>query len=103
MPLDEDTNFFNIGDGCPAHGETQMRECRVCGIEFCAKCFPGSNICAECAQQIDEDEDHDREPDFEDVSDLNALLVEDEAVEKIIQKSDMISASTDFLLDEETD
>ena len=48
------------GEGCPVHGEDYMRECSVCGEEFCAQCFPGSDVCEECAAQgrdLDDDED----------------------------------------------
>ena len=47
------------GGGCSVHGEDYMRECSVCGMEFCAACFPHSNVCEECADQgrnLDEDE-----------------------------------------------
>ena len=47
------------GDGCPVHGEDYMRECSVCGEEFCAQCFPNSDVCEECAAEgrdLDDDE-----------------------------------------------
>ena len=39
------------GGGCPVHGEDYMRECSVCGEEFCALCFPNSDVCEECTAQ----------------------------------------------------
>jgi hypothetical protein len=48
------------GEGCSIHGEDYMRECSVCGEEFCMQCFPGSDVCEECAAQgrdLDDDED----------------------------------------------
>ena len=47
-------------------------ECAVCGCEFCSKCFPNSNLCPECAQMAELDEEE--EPDFADVPNLKALI-----------------------------
>ena len=47
------------GGGCSVHGEDYMRECSVCGMEFCTACFPHSSVCEECADQgrdLDEDD-----------------------------------------------
>ena len=52
-------------------------ECRVCGCEFCTKCFPHSSLCPECADGVpDEDEAPN---DFEDVPDVDAMIKENEA------------------------
>lgn len=53
-------------------------ECRVCGCEFCSKCFPGSRLCPTCAEAATlddpDDEDGAGEPDFEDVPNLKAIM-----------------------------
>lgn len=54
-------------------------ECAACGCEFCRKCFPGSQLCPDCADEaaaVVNDEEDDQEPDFEDVKDLGALMRE---------------------------
>ncbi len=56
-------------------------ECAVCGCEFCSKCFPNSNLCAECAQMA-ELEAEEEEPDFDDVPNLKALIQEDDDAEE---------------------
>jgi len=75
MSVDEETGFFVMGQGCPIHGDEYMRECSMCGTEFCRLCYPHSAVCAECAVQNEEDYiDEDEEPDFADVSNLDLLL-----------------------------
>ncbi len=54
-------------------------ECAVCGKEFCAKCYPDTSLCPECAEAaLVDDED---EPDFEDVPNLKALISEEPGIE----------------------
>ena len=39
----EDEEFSPFGgytSGCDVHGEDFLRECTMCGIEFCSACFP---------------------------------------------------------------
>ena len=43
--------YAGFNGGCPVHGEDYMRECTVCGAEFCTACFPNSDVCGECADQ----------------------------------------------------
>lgn len=52
--------YAGFNDGCPIHGEDYMRECTVCGAEFCTLCFPNSGVCEECAEQgadLDDEEE----------------------------------------------
>jgi len=77
MSADEQTNFYMMGQGCSVHGDEYMRDCSMCGAEFCTKCYPGSAVCEECAVQDDE-EDEDEDSDFADVSNLGSLLNKDE-------------------------
>lgn len=61
---EEDYNpFGGYSSGCELHGEDSLRECTLCGIEFCAACFPQSTLCSDCAAQggLDAD-DEDVEP-----------------------------------------
>ena len=64
MARDEHSSAFGVEPGCPAHGDEHMRECSMCGAEFCRLCHPRSAVCPDCAEQED-DEDSDAE-DVED-------------------------------------
>ena len=88
MSYDDESNLFAAGgQGCPVHGDDHLRECTMCGTEFCAACGSNSHLCPECLENsADEDED---EPDFEDVDNLDSLLGGDDAeVEKIIAEGE---------------
>lgn len=67
MNFDEEefSPYGGLGNGCDLHGEDFLRECTMCGIEFCAACFPHSALCQECAAQGEFDDD-DEEPVGED-------------------------------------
>jgi len=71
--------------GCPIHGDDHMRECSMCGYEFCRFCRPDSLVCSDCTEEMDDDDDLLGERrDFQDVSNLSQLLGEDVEVENII-------------------
>jgi hypothetical protein len=65
----EDEEFSPFGgytSGCDVHGEDFLRECTMCGIEFCSACFPQSALCPDCAAQAEfDDDDEDEEPSEE--------------------------------------
>lgn len=45
------------GDGgCTTHGDRAMAVCALCGAEFCALCFPASNLCPCCAAAEPDDD-----------------------------------------------
>ena len=57
---DDDFNPFNgFHSGCELHGEDFLRECTMCGAEFCAACFPQSPLCPDCVGQMDFDDDEE--------------------------------------------
>ena len=65
MNMDEEefSPFGGYSSGCELHGEDFLRECTMCGIEFCSACFPQSTLCADCAAQADLGaEDEEEEP-----------------------------------------
>jgi hypothetical protein len=100
--MDDATVFFGMEGGCPIHGDEHMRECGMCGVEFCIKCFRNSRICQDCASQIvGDDLDDDLESDFEDVDNLDALLEDDEEVEAILKDSEEGDPPADLLEEEE--
>lgn len=100
MSFDDDAEFMSIGGGCPIHGDDAMQECRMCGVEFCGRCFPRSTVCPECAEDVDEEDD----PDFEDVENLDALIGgDDEEIEKIIEDSEHMKPPKELLEDEMED
>lgn len=72
------------GGGCSVHGEDYMRECSVCGMEFCTICFPNSNVCEECADQgrdLD-DEDPYTDNDTEELKIVAELAPDDPELDK---------------------
>jgi hypothetical protein len=60
MARDHDSSPLSVEPGCPTHGDEHMRECTMCGAEFCRTCFPRSSVCPDCAEQ-EEDEDSELE------------------------------------------
>jgi hypothetical protein len=92
VPLsDEESGIFGLGQGCPLHGDEFLRECSMCGTEFCTKCYSPVSVCPNCSMEVGEaDDDEEEEPDFEDVKDLDALLGKDEEVEKILNEEEDI-------------
>ena len=40
MEDEEFSPFGGYASGCDVHGEDFLRECTMCGIEFCSACFP---------------------------------------------------------------
>ncbi len=58
MEEEEFSPYAAFSSGCDIHGEDFLRECTMCGIEFCSACFPQSPLCSDCAAQGDiENED----------------------------------------------
>ena len=76
MASEEETNLFGVEPGCALHGDEKMRECSMCGAEYCTACHPRSAVCPDCSQSSDEDDDED--PDFEDVNNLGNVLKDDD-------------------------
>ncbi len=58
---EEYSPFGGFGSGCDLHGEESLRECTLCGIEFCSACVPHSRLCPDCAAQAEFD-DEEEEP-----------------------------------------
>ncbi|HBA82698.1 MAG TPA: hypothetical protein DCZ95_01270 [Verrucomicrobia bacterium] len=89
MTVDEETGVYGMGQGCPVHGDEYMKECSMCGAEFCRICVPRSAVCPDCADQADEEDDDEEEaPDFDDVRNLNEVLGADEEAERLTQEDD---------------
>lgn len=84
---DEDYNpYASFEGGCSVHGEDYMRECTICGIEFCAICFPNSELCSDCAAQNDDLDDEEdlttSDGDKEEMRIVNELAPDDPEIEK---------------------
>lgn len=45
----------DLGGPCEVHGQQGLAVCALCAAEFCAMCFPGSEICPQCAAESEED------------------------------------------------
>jgi len=74
MAVNEETGIFGMDQGCAVHGDEHMRECSMCGAEFCRVCFPKTAVCPDCSEQEEEEEDTEENPDFDDVSNLGELI-----------------------------
>ena len=83
MNLEEEefSPFGGFSSGCDLHGEDFLRECTMCGIEFCSACFPQSALCPDCAAQgeLDDDEEEAETPAEEKELLLLDGLVDDES------------------------
>ena len=88
MSVDEESNAYGLGGGCPVHGDEYMKECSMCGAEFCRMCVPKSAVCPDCANEEEDEEVEEEEeeessnPDFDDVSDLGKVLDDDDFEEE---------------------
>jgi hypothetical protein len=71
MEEEEFTPYGAFSSGCDIHGEDFLRECTMCGIEFCSACFPQSRLCSDCAAQGDIGDD--AEEPTEEEKDLKLL------------------------------
>lgn len=65
MALNEETGAYNMGEGCAVHGDEHMKECSMCGAEFCRLCHPRTTVCPDCAEQSDDDEELEEEEEGE--------------------------------------
>jgi hypothetical protein len=73
MALIDGEGIFGMGQGCDLHGDDRMRECNLCGIEFCTLCSPRSIMCPGCTSETAAAELED-DPDFEDAHNVDELL-----------------------------
>lgn len=79
MALIEGEGLFGMEQGCDLHGDDRMRECSLCGVEFCYLCFPRSVMCPGCTSQAVEDELED-DSDFDETQSVDDLLDFDDMV-----------------------
>ncbi|MDR0994594.1 MAG: hypothetical protein LBN38_08570 [Verrucomicrobiota bacterium] len=70
---EEYSPYAGFGSGCDIHGDNYMRECTMCGIEFCAVCFPNSSLCADCSAQGDDFDEEEEELTTEEERELRLL------------------------------
>lgn len=80
---DEFSPFGGFSSGCDLHGEDFLRECTMCGIEFCSACFPNSALCPDCAAQgeFDDEEEAQAPAEEKELLLLDGIIdVESEAV-----------------------
>ena len=84
---DQETSVFGMTAGCPVHGDDAMRECTMCGGEFCRVCFPRSMVCPDCAEE-DEADDESADPDFEDVAKVDDVIEDEPPDEADDQEED---------------
>lgn len=85
MEEEEFTPYGAFSSGCDIHGEDFLRECTMCGIEFCSACFPQSTLCSDCAAQgdlADEDEPTEEEKELKLLEGFNDDEHDPEAEEK---------------------
>jgi len=84
----EDEIFEDL-DSCPIHGDEYLRECNICGMHFCTRCFPRSLVCEDCGE---DEEEPDLDTDLEDLSDYEDLLDDDadDEIDRLIEESDLL-------------
>ena len=89
MAVNEESNAFGMGLGCAIHGDEHMKECSMCGNEFCRICVPRSAVCPDCVEQTD-DEDEKDNSDFDDIPRVGDVVEdeekEDELAEGIVEE-----------------
>lgn len=57
--------------------EEHWRECSMCGVEFCGKCFPRSRFCPTCVEEVAlGDDEEDEDPDFVDLPNVDGEFAE---------------------------
>ncbi len=95
MTQDDEAVYFGFGEGCPIHGDEYLRECSVCGAEFCTRCHPGSTTCPQCSEAIEDD--FEERPDFEDVDRIDSLLADDEPLDDLADDEVGPACCDDFL------
>ena len=89
MAVNEESNAFGMGLGCAVHGDEHMKECSMCGAEFCRICVPRSTVCPDCVEQTD-DEDEKDNSNFDDITRVGDVVEdeekEDELTEDIVEE-----------------
>lgn len=93
--MTDEPNMYSLEPGCEQHGEEYMRECTMCGAEFCGACAQGA-ICPECREHALDDDDFD--DDDEEIEDFD-----DDEVEKLLAEADAELGEEDFDDEEEDD
>jgi hypothetical protein len=73
MEEEEMSHYGGFGSGCELHGEDFLRECTMCGIEFCSACFPQSALCPDCAAQAELDAEEEEGEPTEEEKELSLL------------------------------
>jgi hypothetical protein len=84
MTVNEETGMFGLTEGCGVHGDEHMKECSMCGVEFCRLCHPKSTVCPDCADGADEEAEEEA-PDFDDVENLEEVLDDDNEAERTVR------------------
>jgi len=103
MSMSEASGLYGLGQGCPLHGDEYMRECGLCGCEYCRSCHRGV-VCPDCAAESEEaslDDEPESSPDFEDVKNVDALLGEDKEAERILKDDEDLIPPEDLVYDED--
>jgi hypothetical protein len=98
--MTEETSVFGMEQGCLVHGDEDMRECRLCGQEYCGLCSP-TRMCPDCAEDLG-DEDGGG-PDFEDVEDMKSLGIDDDEADRVVESNDDLIPHEDLVDDEGQD
>ena len=98
MSVNEESNAFGMGQGCSVHGDEHMKECSMCGAEFCRLCLPRSAVCSDCAEPSDEEDEEEKDSsDFDDITRVGTV-VEDEEKE---EKEEKTEESTEDIIEED--
>jgi len=82
MSVDEESNAFGMGQGCSVHGDDHMKECSMCGAEFCRICLPRTAVCPDCAEQSEDDDEEKDSSEFDDITRVGTVVEDEEKEEK---------------------
>ena len=77
-------HIFN-SDETVFEGDGDVELCSVCRQEFTGFCPLNSARCPNMDKIVDEEEDEDEEPDFDDVKKLDKVLGDDKEAEKLVE------------------
>lgn len=83
---DEESDLF---------GNAEYEECPVCHQEFSDGVCPINSADCPYRDDVEEDEEEDDDPDFEDVENLNEVLEDDEEADRLTEEEEDFSGDAE--------
>ena len=85
--MNDEPELFSMEQGCAVHGDDHMRECSMCGQEFCRRCYPDATVCPDCSDgevEKDDEEEEEEERGVDGATDLDELVEGDQENERVL-------------------